>query len=50
MTRDEEEMACAWADYRKDYGVSLRDIDAAHKAFTSGWKAAREGDQSGVLR
>lgn len=46
----EQEMACAWAEYRKDYGVNPNDLTAAHKAFTAGWKAAREGDQSGVLR
>lgn len=45
-----DELACAWADYRKDYGVSADDLTAAHKAFKAGWKAAREGDQSGVLR
>lgn len=45
-----DELACAWADYRKHYGVSADDIAAAHKAFKAGWKAAREGDQSGVLR
>jgi len=50
VTPDEEELACAWADYRKDYGVSSQDIGAAYKAFTAGWKAAREGDQSGVQR
>lgn len=44
------EIACAWADYRKDYGVAQRDLNSAHKAFTAGWKAAREGDQSGSLR
>ena len=46
MTPEEEELACAWADYRKDYGADSRD----YKAFAAGWKAAREGDQSGVLR
>ena len=50
MTPDEEEMACAWADYRKDYGISWQEIGQAHKAFKAGWKAAREGDQSGVPR
>lgn len=42
--------ACAWSDYRRDYGVSADNLTAAHKAFLAGWKAAREGDQSGVLR
>ena len=44
------ERACAWADYRKDYGVSTREMNAAHKAFLAGWQAAREGDQSEALR
>lgn len=44
------EVALAWFDYRKDYGVSERDLTAAHKAFKAGWQAAREGDQSGALR
>ena len=50
--RDEvaEELACAWADYRKDYGVNQRDLQAAHKAFKAGWQAARTGDQSGPFR
>lgn len=46
-----EEIACAWADYRKDYGIDEGHIAGiAHKAFKAGWKAAREGDQSGVQR
>jgi hypothetical protein len=50
--RDPErgEMACAWADYRKDYGVPTEHMAAAHKAFLAGWVAARQGDQSGALR
>ena len=36
---DAADRQCAWADYRKDYGVG-----------ESGWKSAREGDQSGPLR
>ncbi len=50
LTADEIDLACAWSDYRKDYGVSADDLAAAHKAFAAGWKAAREGDQSGALR
>lgn len=52
MTEDEEQMACAWSDYRRDYGVSSNPEVATleHKAFKAGWKAAREGDQSGVQR
>ena len=47
---DAVDRQCAWADYRKDYGVGESEMAAAHKAFMSGWKAAREGDQSGPLR
>jgi hypothetical protein len=47
---DEIEAAMAWATYRNDYGVAAKDLVAAHKAFLAGWKAAREGDQSGVQR
>lgn len=46
------EMACAWSDYRKDYGVSSDDKvrSKEYAAFTEGWKAGRYGDQSSVLR
>lgn len=44
------ERQCAWADYRKDYGVEEAEMAAAHKAFNAGWQAALEGDRSGVLR
>lgn len=44
------EQACAWAEYRKNYGVSASDRTAAHKAFLAGWDAARNGDQSDVQR
>ena len=47
---DAVDRQCAWADYRKDYGVGESEMAAAHKAFMAGWKAAREGDQSGPLR
>ena len=47
---DAADRQCAWADYRKDYGVGEVEMSAAHKAFMAGWKAAREGDQSGPLR
>lgn len=50
IVKEAEDLACAWADYRKDYGVSEEHMNAAHKAFKAGWKAAREGDQSAVLR
>lgn len=45
-----EALACAWADYRKDYGVHTIHMGVAHKAFEAGWRAALQGDQSGVLR
>ena len=47
---DAVDRQCAWTDYRKDYGVGEPEMAAAHKAFMAGWKAAREGDQSGPLR
>lgn len=47
---EDEDLACAWADYRKDFGVGRDQMTAARKAFKAGWKAAREGDQSGALR
>ncbi len=50
LTEEEIDLACAWSDYRKDYGVSADHLSVAHKAFRAGWKAARAGDQSGVLR
>jgi len=51
-TYDDEaiDIACAWSDYRKDYGVAESNMTAAHKAFKAGWKAAREGNQSSVQR
>ena len=45
-----ELLACAWSDYRKDSGVHASDMAVAHKAFTAGWEAAREGGQSSVTR
>jgi hypothetical protein len=52
VVRDPEldEIACAWSDYRKDYGIGSDPLVTAHKAFKAGWIAARRGDQSGVLR
>lgn len=34
--------ACAWADYRKDYGASANPdvLRREHKAFLAGWQAA----------
>lgn len=47
------EMACAWSDYRKDYGVSNDAVTRAreHEAFVAGWQAARGRlDAGGPLR
>ena len=49
-TDEEIECTMAWSDYRKDYGVNQEHMDAAHKAFKAGWRAASEGPQDGVLR
>lgn len=37
----EAEVAMAWAEYRKEYQPNPDDLTAAHKAFTSGYQAAR---------
>jgi hypothetical protein len=50
MTPEEEELVCAWVEYRKDHSIPADDLAVAHLAFEAGWKAAREGDQSGPLR
>lgn len=53
MTDDEELMACAWSDYRKEYGVSADPevLKREHRAFTAGWQAARGTlDIGGVQR
>ncbi|MFK5691298.1 hypothetical protein ACI3EY_16695 [Ornithinimicrobium sp. LYQ92] len=53
LTEDERlEIACAWSDFRKDYGASYDDetMRLEHRAFKAGWEAGRHGDQSGVLR
>lgn len=48
---DQVELACAWSDYRKEYGLpSGIDSKVLHKFFAAGFKAGRDGDQSGVLR
>lgn len=49
VTTADIEAACAWADYREDFGVPANQMTAAHKAFMAGW-AARTADQSGALR
>lgn len=45
-----EELACAWSDYRKEYGVSGNPVKRRreHKAFKAGWDAARHGNDAGV--
>lgn len=50
MDENDFEAAACWSDYRRDYGVSEADLVMAHRAFLAGWKAAREGEQSGVMR
>lgn len=47
---DDDDAMTAWAEYHKDYGVKQGCLTTAHKAFLAGWKAAREGNQSGPLR
>lgn len=43
LTEDQIEMACAWSDYRKQYGVSPDDHvrRMEHLAFKAGWEAAK---------
>ncbi len=43
-----EDLACAWATFRKDYGPS--DTTAAYKAFVAGWEAAHGLQDEGLLR
>lgn len=51
MTEDEMDRACEWSDYRKSYGVSAKEMTAAHKAFCAGWDAARGySHEEGSLR
>lgn len=53
MTDDEELMACAWSDFRKEYGVSANDETRAaeYRSFKAGWAAARGTlDVGGVQR
>src|SRR3546814_14931805 len=42
-TEDMIAIACAWSDYRKEYGVSPGKEERAreHEAFKAGWAAAR---------
>lgn len=53
ISQDAIERACAWSDYRKDYGVSADDAvrGLEHEAFKAGWDAAKgTGHQESVLR
>lgn len=34
------EMACAWSNFRKDYGASADETAWEHAAFMAGWNAA----------
>lgn len=52
-TEDMAEIACAWSDYRKEYGVSPSKEERVkeHAAFKAGWAAARGTlDIGGVQR
>lgn len=52
-TEDMVEIACAWSDYRKEYGVSPSKETRAHEhaAFKAGWAAAKGTlDIGGVQR
>lgn len=52
-TQDEIDVAVAWSDYRKEYGVSPSKEHRAqeHAAFKAGWAAARGSlDVGGVQR
>lgn len=52
-TEDAAERACAWAEYRKDYGVpaDAGALGRTHSAFCAGWDAARGHlDAGGPLR
>lgn len=48
----EYELACAWADFRKNYGVSADQAvrEQEHRAFMAGWDARAEPDDGGPLR
>lgn len=51
LTQEEsEELACDWADFRKEVGVPSADISMGYKAFRAGWIAGRHGEQSSVQR
>jgi hypothetical protein len=52
-TQDQVDAACAWSDYRKEYGTSPSKEDRAqeHAAFLAGWAAAKGSlDIGGVQR
>lgn len=52
LTAEQIDFACAWSDYRADYGIpSGVDIDSAYLLFKGGWDSRRtEGDTRGILR
>ena len=43
-----EDLACAWAEYRNEYGV--HDTTTAYKAFVAGWEAAHGLSSEGILK
>ena len=52
-TEDEIELATAWSDFRKEYGVSANDATRAkeYRSFKAGWEAAKGTlDIGGVQR
>lgn len=52
-TEDDVLVACAWSDFRKEYGVSVDDETrkAEHRAFLAGWAASKGTlDVGGVQR
>lgn len=52
-TTDNTDRACAWSDFRKEYGVSANDQtrQAEYRAFCAGWDAAQGAlDVGGPLR
>jgi hypothetical protein len=53
LGEDHLDAACAWSDFRRDYGVSGDDKvrRQEHRAFMAGWQSARGTiDTGGVQR
>ena len=44
------EMQCAWAEYRSSYAPHVNEMLVAHKAFTSGWLAAKGLVREDIMR